>query len=311
MHRMSASPRSFSMWMWILREKADSNESSDWLMTSSSFSPGSQLSSLECLDLSNNNLSVVPKGLPRNLVLLHLEKNSIRSIPGDSLTSVRNLEYLLLHNNKLRSRSIHPAAFMVRFVFHLYSFISFPRRLALDHLLNLTFPFFQPGLEKAAHAPHVQQLARAGSQRFASASQDPHVTPQLHWRNWPQRPGGALHPDGAQPQLQQADQPQDAPGGLQEAAPAGNPGSVGEQPSLGAPGSSSKPAAARDQEQPAELHTRWCADGHGEAGKAGPEQQPAETEFYLPGSLDGAERTHSEWARGEGRCRSDSSSRCF
>lgn len=63
--------------------------------------------------MSNNNLSVVPKGLPRNLVLLHLEKNSIRSIPGDALTSVRNLEYLLLHNNKLRSRSIHPAAFQV------------------------------------------------------------------------------------------------------------------------------------------------------------------------------------------------------
>ncbi|CAN9500779.1 unnamed protein product [Ophioblennius macclurei] len=72
----------------------------------------SHLSSLECLDLSNNNLSVVPQGLPRNLVLLHLEKNSIRSIPVDALTSVRNLEYLLLHNNKLRSRSIHPAAFM-------------------------------------------------------------------------------------------------------------------------------------------------------------------------------------------------------
>lgn len=71
----------------------------------------SQLSSLECLDLSNNNLSIVPKGMPRNLVLLHLEKNAIRSIPGDALTSVRNLEYLLLHNNKLRSRSIHPAAF--------------------------------------------------------------------------------------------------------------------------------------------------------------------------------------------------------
>lgn len=71
----------------------------------------SQLSSLECLDLSNNNLSIVPKGMPRNLVLLHLEKNSIRSIPGDALTSVRSLEYLLLHNNKLRSRSIHPTAF--------------------------------------------------------------------------------------------------------------------------------------------------------------------------------------------------------
>ncbi|KAM4629545.1 podocan isoform 1-T4 [Polymixia lowei] len=71
----------------------------------------SQLSSLECLDLSNNNLSVVPKGLPRSLVLLHLEKNAIRSIPGDALVSVKNLEYLLLHNNKLRSRSIHPTAF--------------------------------------------------------------------------------------------------------------------------------------------------------------------------------------------------------
>ncbi|XP_031728866.1 podocan [Anarrhichthys ocellatus] len=71
----------------------------------------SQLSSLECLDLSNNNLSIVPKGLPRNLVLLHLEKNSINSIPGDALASVRKLEYLLLHNNKLRSRSIHPTAF--------------------------------------------------------------------------------------------------------------------------------------------------------------------------------------------------------
>ncbi|XP_061540092.1 podocan [Phycodurus eques] len=70
-----------------------------------------QLNSLECLDLSNNNLSMVPKGLPRNLVLLHLEKNSIQSIPADALISVRNLEYLLLHNNKLRSRFIHPAAF--------------------------------------------------------------------------------------------------------------------------------------------------------------------------------------------------------
>lgn len=77
------------------------------------FFASSQLSSLECLDLSNNNLSVVPKGLPRSLVLLHLEKNDIRSIPGDALTSARNLEYLLLHNNKLRSRSIHPAAFQV------------------------------------------------------------------------------------------------------------------------------------------------------------------------------------------------------
>lgn len=78
----------------------------------------SHLNSLECLDLSNNNLSVVPTGLPRNLVLLHLEKNSIRSIPADALSSVRNLEYLLLHNNNLRSRFIHPSAFQVNLTRH-------------------------------------------------------------------------------------------------------------------------------------------------------------------------------------------------
>ncbi|XP_043086079.1 podocan isoform X1 [Puntigrus tetrazona] len=71
----------------------------------------SNLNSLEYLDLSNNNLTTVPLGLPRNLILLHLEKNSIQSITINALTSTRNLEYLLLHNNRLRSRSIHPAAF--------------------------------------------------------------------------------------------------------------------------------------------------------------------------------------------------------
>ncbi|XP_029606436.1 podocan [Salmo trutta] len=71
----------------------------------------SQLTSLEYLDLSNNNLSVVPHGLPRGLILLHLERNSIHSIPGDALTACRKLEYLLLHNNQLHSQSIHHAAF--------------------------------------------------------------------------------------------------------------------------------------------------------------------------------------------------------
>ncbi|XP_066528909.1 podocan [Hoplias malabaricus] len=71
----------------------------------------SHLTSLAYLDLSNNNLTEVPSGLPRSLVLLHLEKNSINRIPADALTPIRNLEYLLLHNNRLRARAIDKDAF--------------------------------------------------------------------------------------------------------------------------------------------------------------------------------------------------------
>ncbi|XP_005878739.2 PREDICTED: LOW QUALITY PROTEIN: podocan [Myotis brandtii] len=70
-----------------------------------------KLSSLEYLDLSSNNLSRVPAGLPRSLVLLHLEKNAIRSVDADVLTPIRSLEYLLLHSNQLRAHGIHPRAF--------------------------------------------------------------------------------------------------------------------------------------------------------------------------------------------------------
>uniref|UniRef100_A0A8C9FE62 Podocan n=1 Tax=Pavo cristatus TaxID=9049 RepID=A0A8C9FE62_PAVCR len=70
-----------------------------------------KLSSLEYLDLSSNNLSQIPNGLPRNIVLLHLEKNAIKVIGRDVLTQIKNLEYLLLHNNKLKARGIHPSAF--------------------------------------------------------------------------------------------------------------------------------------------------------------------------------------------------------
>ena len=70
-----------------------------------------KLSSLEYLDLSSNNLSRVPAGLPRSLVLLHLEKNAIQSVEADVLTPIRNLEYLLLHSNQLQAKGIHPLAF--------------------------------------------------------------------------------------------------------------------------------------------------------------------------------------------------------
>eukprot|EP00079_Xenopus_tropicalis_P034919 XP_017948690.1 PREDICTED: podocan [Xenopus tropicalis] len=71
-----------------------------------------KLNKLEYLDLSSNNLTKIPSGLPRNIVILHLEKNSIRFISDNVLTQIRNLEYLLLHNNKLRAHGIHPGAFV-------------------------------------------------------------------------------------------------------------------------------------------------------------------------------------------------------
>ncbi|KAM9324699.1 podocan [Gastrophryne carolinensis] len=71
-----------------------------------------KLNKLEYLDLSSNNLTHIPSGLPRNIVILHLEKNSIRTISKDVLVQIRNLEYILLQNNKLRAQGIHPGAFL-------------------------------------------------------------------------------------------------------------------------------------------------------------------------------------------------------
>uniref|UniRef100_H3A8F4 Podocan n=1 Tax=Latimeria chalumnae TaxID=7897 RepID=H3A8F4_LATCH len=71
-----------------------------------------KLSGLIYLDLSSNNLTQIPKGLPRNIVLLHLEKNAIKTIAKDVLVQIKNLEYLLLHNNKLEAKGIHPQAFL-------------------------------------------------------------------------------------------------------------------------------------------------------------------------------------------------------
>ncbi|XP_039626414.1 podocan-like [Polypterus senegalus] len=71
----------------------------------------SKLRSLEYLDLSMNNLTHIPEGLPANIVILHLGKNRISSVSEAGVSGIRNLEYLLLQNNVLTADSIHHEAF--------------------------------------------------------------------------------------------------------------------------------------------------------------------------------------------------------
>nr|XP_044995219.1 podocan isoform X1 [Jaculus jaculus]XP_044995220.1 podocan isoform X1 [Jaculus jaculus]XP_044995221.1 podocan isoform X1 [Jaculus jaculus] len=117
-----------------------------------------KLSSLEYLDLSSNNLSKVPAGLPRSLVLLHLEKNAIWSVGADVLTPIRNLEYLLLHSNQLRAEGIHPLAFQGL------------KRLHTVHLYNNALERVPSGLPRRVRTLMIlhNQIAGIGRDDFAT-----------------------------------------------------------------------------------------------------------------------------------------------
>ncbi|XP_038641032.1 podocan-like protein 1 isoform X1 [Scyliorhinus canicula] len=71
----------------------------------------SKMKGMQYLDLSSNNLMKVPEGLPPNIVVLQLGKNHIASISKDSVNRIRNLEYLLLQNNRITASGIHKDAF--------------------------------------------------------------------------------------------------------------------------------------------------------------------------------------------------------
>ncbi|PNJ53940.1 PODN isoform 4, partial [Pongo abelii] len=117
-----------------------------------------KLSSLEYLDLSSNNLSRVPAGLPRSLVLLHLEKNAIRSVDANVLTPIRSLEYLLLHSNQLQAQGIHPLAFQGL------------KRLHTVHLYNNALERVPSGLPRRVRTLMIlhNQITGIGREDFAT-----------------------------------------------------------------------------------------------------------------------------------------------
>ncbi|XP_078091003.1 podocan-like protein 1 [Mustelus asterias] len=71
----------------------------------------SKMKGMQYLDLSSNSLTKVPDGLPPNIMVLQLGKNHISSLSKHSVSRVRNLEYLLLQNNRIEASRIHRDAF--------------------------------------------------------------------------------------------------------------------------------------------------------------------------------------------------------
>ncbi|XP_065431836.1 podocan-like protein 1 isoform X3 [Chrysemys picta bellii] len=118
----------------------------------------SKLKSLEYLDLSNNNLTEIPAGFPPNIVILHLGKNRIGSLPRDSLSRVRGLQYLLLQNNRLTAAGVHPDAFLKL------------RHLHTLHLYNNRLERVPPGLPRRVRSLMIlhNQITHIGLHDFAN-----------------------------------------------------------------------------------------------------------------------------------------------
>lgn len=97
---------------------------------------------LKLLDLSQNELAVIPDGVFGSLTSLHnldLSSNKITRISKDSFNGLVNLERLYIHNNRIQS--IHPAAFK-----------------GLEHLLELKLQGNQISLLPTLHLPKLLLL---------------------------------------------------------------------------------------------------------------------------------------------------------
>uniref|UniRef100_A0A8D0KGC8 Podocan like 1 n=1 Tax=Salvator merianae TaxID=96440 RepID=A0A8D0KGC8_SALMN len=141
---------------WRLRELyLQNNHLSNRGIDSHTFS---RLKSLEYLDLSNNNLTQVPAGLPPNIAILHLGRNRLHALPPERLSRVRGLQYLLLQSNALTASGVHPEAFS-----HL-------RNLHTLHMYNNRLECIPPGLPRRVRSLMLlhNQIARIGLHDFAT-----------------------------------------------------------------------------------------------------------------------------------------------
>lgn len=120
--------------------------------------PCSKLKSLEYLDLSNNNLTEIPAGLPPNIVILHLGRNCLSTLPPERLSRVRGLQYLLLQSNVLTASGVHPETFL-----HL-------RSLHTLHMYNNRLDRIPPGLPRRARSLMLlhNQITHIGLNDFAA-----------------------------------------------------------------------------------------------------------------------------------------------
>ncbi|XP_053152444.1 podocan-like protein 1 isoform X2 [Hemicordylus capensis] len=155
-NHISSIPKGALSNQWRLRELyLQNNNLSNEGLDPSTFS---KLKSLEYLDLSSNSLTEVPAGLPANMVILHLGRNHLSTLPPGRLSRVRGLQYLLLQSNVLTASGVHPEAFS-----HL-------RSLHTLHMYNNRLECVPPGLPRRVRSLMLlhNQITHIGLHDFAA-----------------------------------------------------------------------------------------------------------------------------------------------